>query len=139
MDTSALTTSIAGLLDAAGVGVWRPTGPDYTDSETGIFYGAIGPSPDKAIGVSVYGQQDDIETTVQTRSVQIRYRGAPGVPNGADIVADAGFEALQGTYHVPGIARITRSFVSNLGADTSGRQERADNYTIVLDALEASS
>jgi len=139
MDTTQVTYAVAQLLHDAGVGVWSPTGTAYTSAQVGIFYGALAAAPDRAIGVTVYSQDDDILVTLQQRSVQIRYRGAPGAPNGADILADAGFAALQGIYHVPGIARITRAFVSVLGPDTSGRQERTDNYLIVLDATEASS
>jgi hypothetical protein len=133
MDTATLTTAVCALLDAAGVGVWHPTGPAYTTGQVGVFYGAIAPTPERAIGVTVYAQTDDIVTTLADRYVQVRYRGAPGAPGGADALADAGFMALHGVYHSSGIARITRVSTTPLGADGNGRQERTDNYHVLLD------
>jgi hypothetical protein len=137
MDTTSLVTVVAGLLAAAGVGVWQPAGPAYTPTQVGIFYGPIAPAPDRAIGVTVYDQTDDIETTLAERFVQIRCRGAKGAPNGADILADAAFTALHGVYRAGGIARITRTSTAPLGADENNRQERTDNYQLVIDNPEA--
>jgi len=133
MDTSTLTTAVCALLDAAGVGEWRPAGPAYTAAETGIFYGALGALPDKAIGVTCYTATDDIVTGLATRRVQVRCRGARNVPNGADLIADAVFAAIHGLYRTSGFARITREFPAPLGADGNSRQERTDNYLLVLD------
>lgn len=135
MDTSTLTTTVCTLLDAAGVGKWRPSG--YTAAEVGIFYGAIGSTPDRAIGVTTYLQSDDVVTGLAVRRVQIRCRGARGTPNGADVIADAAFAALHRTYHVSGLASIARTSTAPLGADGNGRQERTDNYVIVIDNPEA--
>jgi hypothetical protein len=117
--------------------VWRPAGPAYTTTETGIFYGPIGAAPDKAIGVTCYTQTDDIVTDRKDRYVQIRCRGAKNLPNGADLIADAVFAALHGVYHTSGFARITRTSTAPLGADTNARQERTDNYRIIIDNPEA--
>jgi hypothetical protein len=138
LTTTTITWAVAQLLADAGVGVWR-TGGLYLASEVGVFYGAIGAAPDRAVGVTVYAQTDDIVTGRKDRYVQVRYRGAKGAPNGADVLADAGFDALHGTYRTSGIARITRTSTAPLGADSNGRQERADNYQLILDNhLEAS-
>ena len=137
LSTSDLTTTVCVLLDAAGVGKWRPTGPDYAAGEVGIFYGPLGATPDRAVGVSVYIQNDNLATSVSDRYVQVRCRGARGVPNGADILADAGFTALQGVAHTSGIALIARSSTAPLGADGNGRHERTDNYRVILDNPEA--
>lgn len=137
MNTTTLTYAIAQLLDDADVGVWRPEGPDYTAAEVGIFYGPIGPAPDRAIGVTTYLQDDDSETGLAVRMVQVRCRGARGAPNGADLIADAAFDALHGTYHTSGLASVTRKSTAPMGADGNGRSERSDNYRIVLDNPEA--
>jgi hypothetical protein len=139
LTTTTITWAIAQLLADAGVGVWRTGGLAYTASEAGIFYGPLLTQPDRAIGITVYAQTDDIVTGRKDRYVQVRYRGAKGAPNGADVLADAGFNALHGTYRTSGIARITRTSTAPLGADSNGRQERADNYQLILDNhLEAS-
>ncbi|MGV8972912.1 MAG: phage tail terminator protein [Rhodoglobus sp.] len=133
MDTSTVTTTVCALLDTANVGEWRPSGPAYSAGEVGIFYGPILAAPDRAMGVTTYLQTDDPETCLAVRMVQVRYRGAKGIPNGADILADAGFAALHMLHHTSGIARITRSSTAPFGADGNGRQERVDNYRVIID------
>lgn len=115
------------------MGVWRPTGPAYTSAEIGIFYGPIGALPDRAIGVTCYTQTDNPENGRADRYVQVRCRGAKSLPNGADLIADAVFNALHGSYHTSGFARITRTSTAPLGADTNARQERTDNYQLIID------
>ena len=137
MDTTEVTMAVCALLDAANVGEWRPAGPAYTAGEVGIFYGPILAAPDRAIGVTCYIQTDDIETGRADRYVQVRFRGAKSAPNGADILADAAFTALHGVYQVSGISRITRTSTAPVGADDNGRQERVDNYQLILDNPEA--
>ena len=135
MDTTTLVTTVNELLAAASVGTWRPGG-GYTAGEIGLFYGPIGATPDRAIGVTCYTQTDDIETGRTDRYVQVRFRGHRGAPNGADQLADAAFIALHGVYRTSGIARITRTSTAPLGADTNGRQERTDNYQLIIDNPE---
>jgi len=138
MDTTEVTYAVAQILAEADVGQWRPTGPGYAPAEVGIYYGPIHASPDRAIGVTVYTQTDDVVTGLQDRYVQVRCRGAKGQPNGADLIADAAFEALHGVYHHLGFARVTRTSTAPLGADENGRQERTDNYRVIIDNSEAS-
>lgn len=133
MDTTALVYAVNQLLHNASVGVWRPTGPAYTSAEVGIFYGPILATPDRAIGVTCYTQTDDIVNGEAIRYVQVKCRGAKGLPNGADLVADAVFAALHGVYRTSGIARIVRTSTVPLGADENARQERTDNYQILID------
>lgn len=139
MDTTTVVYTVNAILDDAGVGAWHPVGPAYTSADVGIFYGPVGATPNRAIGVTCYTQTDDIETGRADRYVQVRCRGNPGAPNGADILADAVFTALHGVYRVSGISRITRTSTAPLGADDNGRQERTDNYHLILDNPEATS
>ena len=72
-----------------------------------------------------------------TRSVQLLLRGRPGEPDGADALADAAFGVLHKTLRCRGILAGQRSYFGPLGADANGREERADNYEIHLDNMEA--
>lgn len=139
MDDATLTRLVATWLATAGVGVWRPAGPTYTAGEVGMFYGPIADSPDRAVGVAVYSSADPVSTGITVRFVQVRYRGAPGVPSGADVLASAGFAAIHGVHHRDGVARARRISSARLGADDNGRQERTDNYEFILNTppLEA--
>lgn len=137
MDDDVLTRVICERLAGAGVGVWRPAGPAYTAAETGIFYGALGATPDRALAVAVYLPVDDVETGIALRYLQVRSRGPRNLPDGADVLAGAVFRALHGTYPRGGIARITRTSAARLGADGNSRQERTDNYLVILDNPEA--
>jgi hypothetical protein len=139
MDTTAVVTAVNEILAAANVGKWQPAGPAYLAAEIGIFYGPIGAAPDRAIGVTCYTQTDDVETDRKDRYVQVRCRGAKNAPNGADLIADACFAALHGLYQTHGFARITRTSTAPLGADTNARQERTENYRIIIDNPEALS
>lgn len=137
MDDSTLTQRILTLLGEIVGWEWRPVGPPYTDDEVGLFYGAIGESPDRAVGVRIYGGTDDLVTGLKVRRVQIRLRGAQGRSDGADVLADAAFARLQRLSRTGGINGIRRDSMTPLGADTNGREERSDNYAVTLDNVEA--
>jgi hypothetical protein len=132
-----LTTALCEILAAADVGVWRPDGPAYTVAEVGIFYGPIDPDPDRAVGITVYGSTDDVQTALAVRRVQIRIRGARGARAGADQIAGQVFTALQRLSRTRGIAHVHRESSAQLGTDANARRERADNYLITLDNPEA--
>lgn len=131
---NAIATVLAGAHDDWA---WQPNGPAYTASQVGIFYGAIGPAPDRAIGITPYMGLDDHVTTLAIRRVQLKFRGAPRNPSSADALADAAFETLQGLARVAGLNLVTRESFAPLGADSNDRQERTDNYQIILDNPEA--
>lgn len=141
MDDAALTTRIIEQLARIPGWVWRPDGNPYTATEIAIFYGALGAKPDRGIGVRVYGAPADIggDGHLAMRSVQLRFRGAPYRPDGADELAGLAFTVLQGLSRVDGISGIRRESFTSLGADANSREERTDNYLIILDNQEASS
>lgn len=131
MTDDALTITLCQWLAAAGIGVWSPAAPAPSDAAA-IFYGPLGEHPDRAVGVTVYGTDDDVALGTGTRRVQVRYRGASDDVRGANLLADAGFEALHGVHYRDGIARARRISSAPLGPDADGRQERTDNFEIIL-------
>lgn len=137
MDDSTLTQRILFELGEISEWEWRPDGPDYTDDEVALFYGAIDTTPDRAVGVRVYGGTDDPVAVLKVRRVQIRTRGEIGRRDGADVLADAAFTRLQKLSRVGGILGIRRESMTPLGADINGREERSDNYAVTVDNVEA--
>lgn len=130
-----LTIALCELLAEELGWSWSLTEP-YPASAVGLFYGSIGDTPDRAVGVRVYGGSDP-RVRAPTRSVQLLLRGRPGEPDGADALADAAFGVLHKTLRCRGILAGQRSYFGPLGADANGREERADNYEIHLDNMEA--
>ena len=130
-----LTIALCELLAEELGWSWSLTEP-YTAGAVGLFYGSIGDTPDRAVGVRVYGGSDP-RVRAPTRSVQLLLRGRPGEPDGADALADAAFGVLHKTLRCRGILAGQRSYFGPLGADANGREERADNYEIHLDNMEA--
>ena len=129
-----LTIALCELLAEELGWSWSLTEP-YPAGAVGLFYGAIGDTPDRAVGVRVYGGSDP-RVRAPTRSVQLLLRGRPGEPDGADALADAAFGVLHKTLRRRGILAGQRSYFGPLGADVNGREERADNYEIHLDNME---
>lgn len=117
---------------------WRPNGPTYTATETGLYYGPIGTTPDLAVGVTLYATDDDLlldgsRYSASVRRVQIRFRGAKGDPTSADQLASAAFRALQGLSRVAGLNHAQRILTAPLGVDDNARTERADSYIVIPD------
>ena len=129
-----LTIALCELLAEELGWSWSLTEP-YPAGAVGLFYGSIGDTPDRAVGVRVYGGSDP-RVRAPTRSVQLLLRGRPGEPDGADALADAAFGVLHKTLRCRGILAGQRSYFGPLGADANGREERADNYEIHLDNME---
>ncbi|TFD41752.1 hypothetical protein E3T37_03615 [Cryobacterium sp. TMT2-10] len=136
MDDATLTKLICSILGNIPGWDWNPDGlgPVVPDPVT-IFYGALGTTPDKAAGVRVYGSTD--ERDLGWRRVQLRLRGEPGRPDGADVLATPAFAALQGLSRRGGISSISRQSMAPAGADDNRREERTENYVVLLDNPEA--
>jgi len=137
VDTKTMIYALAQSLADRTDMVWRPTGPAYTEAEAGINYGALPQAPNQSIGMTAYYADDDLETSLAVRRVQLRFRGNPGERAGADDLADAAFAALQGLARVAGLNLVTRVAMAHLGADENDRQERTDSYQIIPDNQEA--
>lgn len=136
MDDDELTIRICDLLAEIPEWAWKPNGPAYTAAEVGIFYGTILAAPDRAVGVRVYGGTDG---DVAMRRVQLRFRGAKQSVNSADQLAGAAKRHLHMLARRSLISLAIRTSFSPLGADSNAREERADNYQIILDNPEAST
>lgn len=137
IDDATLTKLICSLLGEIPGWIWSEAGTPYPSASTGIFYGAIAADPDRAIGVRVYGTTDNYEESLSSRRVQLRFRGRRRSPDDADNLAQIAFLRLQGLSRVGGISGIRRDSMSPLGADDNGREQRSENYTIILDNQEA--
>lgn len=136
MDDEQLTYRVCELLGRVPGWHWDPApdAPAYPASGLGIFYGATQPKPDRAIGVRCYASDDD---DVLVRRVQLRLRGRPNDSADADRIAGIAFTVLHTLSRVGGISDIRRISTGPLGADESDREERAENYQIILDNPEA--
>ena len=107
--------------------------PATNSSSLGVFYGAIGTTPDQAVGVRVYGVADTRVSGVRGRRVQLRFRGRKGARSGADELEPPATAVLEGLSRVGGISGITHLSMAPLGADDNAREERTDNYIITFD------
>lgn len=131
-----LTIALCELLGTVPGWGWAPNGPLPSGPTVSVVYGALPPSPDQAVGVRIYGG-DDPRVYAPRRYAQILTRGARGRPDGADDLADVVFTVLQGRCRVAGIGWIERTTFGPLGPDINAREQRADNYLISIDNMEA--
>lgn len=129
-----LTKRVCELLGTIDDWVW----PSTSTADVGVFYGRIGDSPSRAVGARVYMTSDERDD-VAWRRLQLRFRGERGDPTGADRLADRAFVRLHRLSRLGGISGISRLSMAPSGADENGREERTDNYLIILDNPEASS
>ena len=133
-----LTKMLCTILGIVPGWAWRETGPPYTATEVGIWYRTIGETPDRAIGVTVYGGTDPTVYEPQRRA-QLHFRGARDDVAGADNLADVAFLLLHERPRGQGLSSIARTSFGSLSIDDNRRAERTDNYLITLDNLEAST
>ena len=136
MTDTDLTIALCELLGQIPGWAWSPDSPPPA-GQVAVFYGPITDTPDRAVGVRVYQATDDADEHWAARFVQIRTRGGQNDRSGADSLAGAAFRVLQKISRVGGISGIRRVSMAPLGADSSGREERTDNYIITLDNQEA--
>jgi hypothetical protein len=127
--TSTLLDGIAGLLDEADVGVFRPD-EVIADPSTGIFRGVMPDSPEKAIGITAYPVADD-DTTNTITGVQIRIRAGRD-PDAIEDLADLVFAELHNRrkYRIGGlyVAVSWRQSQAWIGQDAQKRMELTANY-----------
>ena len=104
---------------------------DWTDlGAVQISAKRLSVTPDQGVGITVYGSTDDPQ--LLTRRVQFWCRGKPDDPFGPDRLAHRLYEHLHWRHHDSLIARARRLSTAQLGLDGNGRDERTDNYEIIL-------
>ena len=135
MDDAALTLRILEYLARIPGWTWDTTGT-YPTGTVALHYGALAAAPDRGVGVRVYGEGS--AQGVVGRRVQIKFRGGRGDVTGADGLASTAQTVLEGLSRWGGILSAERISFAPLGADANGREERTDNYLIILDHMEAS-
>lgn len=132
---SEVLTGIAEFLDGEGVGVWRPEGT-YTSDEVAVTLKSLPAAPDNAVAVAAYHVGDDLVLPDVEVLLQLRFRAARGSRTAVDDLADSAFDVLHGRHMFSAgaltVQRARRLSVAPLGADDNGREERADNYALIL-------
>ena len=127
--TSSLLDGIAGLLQEAGVGVFRPDAV-VSDPDTGIFRSVMPDTPERALGITAYPVEDSEHTDAIT-GVQIRMRAGRD-PDAIDDLADEVFDALHNRQHYLcggiHVALSWRQSQAWIGQDAHGRMELTSNY-----------
>lgn len=136
MDDRALTLRLIDIL--ARLPGWQgPRRQDHAGATVALFYGAIDTDPDQAVGVRVYADPTGGTDQRTVRRAQLRIRGSKHEPDSADHLAGIALAVLHGLSRQDGINSIIRQSFSPSGADANGREERTENYLIILDNLEA--
>jgi len=127
--TSTLLTALAGLLQEAGVGVYRPDDV-LGDEEVGIVRGVMPATPDRVIALNAY-PVDDGGLTDTVTGVQARMRAGRD-PDAIDDLADAVYGVLHMREHyaLGGIPVVLswRQSQAWIGQDAHGRMELSANY-----------
>lgn len=136
---SEVLTGLAAFLDSEGVGTWRGDGTPYSPGETAVTLKRLPTSPDAAIAIASYDVEDGTDQPVHRVLVQLRFR-AGGSRTAVDDLADAAKTVLhmRHRYDLPGGVRVQRSrrlSVADLGTDDNRREERADNYELILHGI----
>lgn len=135
MKRSDAIKGLCAILDADGVGEWRPAGPAYTAAETAIHYGAIRSEPDKGIGVTWYGGDptQDYDGTANGMLVQVRVRGDVDDPDSTDDIAEDVDAVLHRMTRRSGLSSEWVSGPLHSGADGNRRTEKTLNYRITTE------
>lgn len=127
--TVQLTTGLAELVAAAGLGIWRPSGI-YTTGETGITITVMPPSPDRIICLTPYPVEDG-PLTAGITAVQARLRAGRD-PRDVQALADGLRDLLHHRAHsdIGGIhcELMWRQSQAWIGLDANGRAEITANY-----------
>lgn len=131
---SDLLAGVAELLAADGVAEWDPTGT-YTDNEIGIVIGPPSQSPASLVALATYNNSDDPGGADSTVFLQVRSRAPDDDPRKANALSGGVFNSLQGLRATVNGIRIVygkRNSSAPLGVDGNGRQERTDNYELMV-------
>lgn len=139
-----LQIGIAQLLDAAGAGTWRTSGPYPHGADRPIFIRAAPAELDRVITVSHYPVSQNPISADSVEGIQIRNRGlVDSDPRPTDSDADEIRAALDGLEHVQvggwHVSLIRWASGAPMGRDENRRWEMTQNfylYTVRLRATE---
>ena len=127
--TSSLLDGLGGLIDGAGIAVWRP-GDVIDPSETGLYSAVVPSEPDRAIGMTAY-PVEDTDLTDAITGVQFRLRAGRNPGDVLDL-ADSLFNLLHNRQHyVCGGIHVALSWRQSqawIGQDEHGRMELTSNF-----------
>lgn len=133
---SELIAEAAGLLSAAGVGLWSQDGIYPPNPSRPVIIDSVMPTaPDSVITLTAYpvssgaGDEDDVV------GLQVRSRAAGARPDSVRAIDRAIFEVLQNRQGSIGSVPVTRCLAqssSTLGQDSSKRWEWSSNYYVTL-------
>jgi hypothetical protein len=139
-DMRNVMVGIAGLLNAAGVGKFIPSGV-YATTDTGIIFKIMPDGtgvPDRVIVLNAFVLTADVSMPADRVLLQVALRGVRNNPLDVDDLGDAVFDVLHGaTYKQFGTASAAQILFSTsvpMGEDALTRSTRADRYFIDLDA-----
>lgn len=137
--TVQMLDGLAGMLAAAGAGVYRGPKAVYADTERGIVFSTMPPKPDQAIAVTRYMDLPGILAINQVR-VQVRSRVSADPFEGEELV-DLIRDTLHRKTHVTlGGLRfnlIEQESFAPLGPDGNGRFEYSQNFTLTGNRYDA--
>jgi hypothetical protein len=139
VDDRALTIWLCQQLGSLDGWQWWESAEPYPAGSVGVHYGRIADHPNRGVGVRVYGGTDSRVTDSKTRRVQLRFRGDPSNPDGADVLADQAFTHLESLLREGVVSEVDRQSFSSAGSDDNEREQRTDNYLIIFDNEEAPS
>ncbi|MFD2792584.1 minor capsid protein [Promicromonospora vindobonensis] len=131
-----MVVALLAWLQARGVGTYRTDGSVYLATETGLFYGQIGPEPNRGVALARYDRTDygQRRDAVRTRRVQAWIRGKPHDTGDADDLADAVDDALLALSRTSGINHVGHLSGPALhGSDGNSRSELSLNYSVTLE------
>jgi hypothetical protein len=132
-----LSTGIAQLLAAAGVGTYRSDGSSYLASEKAIVIKLVPESPDAIFALSTYPVSDDPSLSDSVIGLQVTTRAGGQDPRAVDDYADAAFDQLHGLHDATlatgvHVVECLHRSGSSLGQDDLKRWGRVDNYYVTV-------
>lgn len=126
-----LVPGVAQHLASNGIGVWKPASA-YLATETGIFDTTVPQSPENAITLTQYPVEHEGHGTGSTFGIQVRARTAGRNPTTTKNLLQQVQNLLDGATHIVlggiTIVQVLWQSGANLGPDSNGRWEAADNY-----------
>ena len=133
---SLLIAEAAGLLSAAGIGLWSPDGIYPASPTRPVIIDSVMPTaPDSVIVITCYpvtagaGDEDDVV------GLQVRTRASGGRPDTVRAIDRDVFEVLHNRRGSIGAVPVTRCLAqssASLGQDSSKRWEWSTNYYVTL-------